>query len=98
MPEPSDTDELSLVSEVTRAIGAAIGRPELPYVAFPPEDARQGMIAAGLSPSVAGLFVEMGQSISAGNMNPTEARTAANSTPTTLQQFVTDTFLPAYNA
>jgi uncharacterized protein YbjT (DUF2867 family) len=86
------------MAEVTKVIGAAIGKPELPYVAFPPEDARQGMIAAGLSPSVAGLFVEMGQSISAGNMNPTEARTAANTTPTTLAQFIADTFVPAYNA
>lgn len=86
------------LAEVTQAIGAAIGKPDLPYVAFPPEDARQGMIATGLSPSVAGLFVEVGQSISAGNMNPTEARTAANTTPTTLAQFITDTFVPAYHA
>lgn len=85
------------MAEVTQVIGAAIGKPELPYVAFPPEDARQGMIAAGLSPSVAGLFVEMGQSISAGNMNPVEPRTAANTTPTTLVQFIADTFVPAYH-
>ena len=39
-----------------------------------------GLLAAGLSASVAGPFVEMGQSISAGNMNPTAARTAANTT------------------
>lgn len=86
------------MAEVTHEIGAAIGKPELPYVAFPPEDARQGMIAAGLSPSVAGLFVEMGQSISAGNMNPVETRSAANTTPTTLAQFIADTFVPAYHA
>ncbi|WP_345072002.1 NmrA family NAD(P)-binding protein [Hymenobacter fastidiosus] len=45
--------------EVAQAIGVAIGRPELACVQFPYADARQGMIGAGLSESMAGLYDEM---------------------------------------
>jgi hypothetical protein len=39
--------------DATTALGQAIGRPELPYVQFSYDDAKQGMLRAGLSESMA---------------------------------------------
>jgi uncharacterized protein YbjT (DUF2867 family) len=82
-------------AEATRVLGAAIGRPDLKYVEFPEADARQGMIGAGLSASVADMFLEMNRALSAGLIK-VEPRTAANTTSTTLEEFAKTVFAPAF--
>jgi uncharacterized protein YbjT (DUF2867 family) len=82
-------------AEATRILGAAIGRPDLKYVEFPEADARKGMIGAGLSASVADLFLEMNRALSSGLIK-TEPRSAANTTPTTLEEFAKAVFAPAF--
>lgn len=54
--------------EVTAAFGAAIGKPDLPYVEFSDEDALKGMLGAGLPQDIALNFVEMGQALRTGIM------------------------------
>ncbi|UUC47087.1 NmrA family NAD(P)-binding protein [Flavobacterium cerinum] len=47
-------------NEVAQVFGAAIGKPELPWVEFTDEQSLQGMIQAGLPNEVAHLYTEMG--------------------------------------
>ena len=81
--------------ESTRILGTAIGRPQLPYVPFPYADARGAMISMGISASVADGFVEMYQGFNGGLAAATQPRSAATTTPTTLEQFATAVFAPA---
>ncbi|TCD03485.1 NAD(P)H-binding protein [Pedobacter psychroterrae] len=53
------SDESTAV-EVASVLGAAIGKPELPWVEFNDEDTLQGMIQAGLPEVMAKSYVEMG--------------------------------------
>lgn len=85
------------LAEATQILGKAIGRPDLKYVEFPEAEARQGMIGAGLSVSVADLFLEMNRALSSGVIT-VEPRTAANTTPTTLDAFAKTVFAPAFAA
>lgn len=86
------------LQEAASILGQAIGRPELPYVPFAPADARQGMIGAGLSPSMADLYLEMSQTVNEETAMVHEVRTAANTTPTTLEAFAAAVFAPAFEA
>lgn len=54
------------VSEIVKIIGASIGKPELPWVQFSDEETFAGMIGAGMSEAIAGVYVEMGNAIGAG--------------------------------
>jgi len=60
-------DECS-TTEVAKVLGAAIGKPELPWVNFKNEEALNGMLQAGLSREVAENYVEMGAAIASGEM------------------------------
>lgn len=51
------------ISTIVKTLGAAIGKPDLPWVEFSDEDSLAGMIGAGLPPAVASVFVEMGTGI-----------------------------------
>ncbi|QIX61743.1 SDR family NAD(P)-dependent oxidoreductase [Hymenobacter sp. BT18] len=82
--------------EAAQAIGQAIGRPELPYVPFSYEDAKQGMMQAGLSESMASLYDEMTRNMNAEKVMVKEARTAASASPTTLAEFARTVFAPAF--
>jgi uncharacterized protein YbjT (DUF2867 family) len=84
------------MQEATRAIGAAIGKPELPYVQFSYEDALKGMMGAGISRNVAESFVEMNQGFNDGVMGKT-VRNAGNTTPTTIEEFAKE-FARAYQS
>ncbi|MDB5106472.1 MAG: azoB [Fibrobacteres bacterium] len=74
------------MQEATAAIGKAIGKPELPYVHFPYEDALKGMVGAGLSKSIAENFVEMSKAFNDGII-VRQPRSPSNSTPTTIEEF-----------
>jgi len=83
------------MSEVTRALGAAINKPELQYVRFPDDQAKQSMIQWGISESVAQAFVEMTEGINLGYFN-TEKRDSNSTTETTIEEFA-KTFAYVYN-
>ena len=82
--------------EATAAIAQAIGRPELPYVPFSYEDAQKGMVGAGLSENMAGLYIEMTRNMNEEKVMVREPRTAASTTPTTLEEFVQTVYAPAF--
>jgi uncharacterized protein YbjT (DUF2867 family) len=84
--------------DAARILGQAIGKPELPYVEFPFADARKAMIAAGLSPSLADDYLEMQAAFNEGRIRSLQGRSAATTTPTTLEDFARTVFAPAFGA
>ena len=54
------------ISNVAKTLGAAIGKPDLPWVPFSDADLFAGLTGAGLSKSIAELYVEMGHAINSG--------------------------------
>lgn len=86
------------LSEATRIMGGAIGKPDLRYVQLPEGEARKAMIGAGMSANVADVMLEMERGFNAGLIVPTERRTPENSTPTTLEEFAQAVFARAYRA
>jgi uncharacterized protein YbjT (DUF2867 family) len=89
--------DLSL-DEATRIIGAAIGRPDLKYVQFPYEAALDAMVSAGLSTSMASLYVDMSKGFNEGRIKPVGGRTAHSTTPTRFEDFAADVLAPAFRA
>jgi len=83
-------------NEVAHIVGAAIGRPALAYIQLPAEQVIMAMAQMGISKLVAGLICEMSDALNSGHMRALEARTAANTTPTSFETFVHDVFLPAF--
>lgn len=75
------------MTEATAILGREIGKPSLPYVQFPYEDAEKAMIGMGLSPDVARGYIEMYRAFNDGIMKPTEQRSAKNTTPTSFEAF-----------
>jgi uncharacterized protein YbjT (DUF2867 family) len=82
--------------EVTSILGAAIRKPDLVYVEFSYEDFRKDLLAAGFSASVADAYIEMYTAINEGRIQSTMSRNEWNTTPTTLDEFACDIFVPAY--
>lgn len=82
--------------DAARALGQAIGRPELPYVQFSYEDAKKGMRQAGLSENMAHLYDELTRNINAEGAMINAERTPARATPTTLEEFARTVFAPAF--
>jgi uncharacterized protein YbjT (DUF2867 family) len=54
--------------EVARALGSAIGKPELPWIEFTDTDNIAGAVGAGLSEEIATNYTEMGTSVRSGKM------------------------------
>ncbi|HEY4063669.1 MAG TPA: NAD(P)H-binding protein [Puia sp.] len=55
-------------AQIAAALGAAIGNPNLPYVAFSDEDYFNGAVKAGLPAEIARNYTEMGDAIRSGEM------------------------------
>lgn len=83
-------------AEVARIIGTAIDKPSLSYTQLPNEQFIEALAQMGMSREFARLMVEMTDALNSGHMRALESRSAANTTPTSFEQFVQDTFLPAY--
>jgi uncharacterized protein YbjT (DUF2867 family) len=82
--------------DVAQIIGHSIGKPDLGWTAFPYDQARAGMIQAGLQPSLADNYVEFCQRINDGSLMAGFERNAQNTTPTTLEEFANQEFVLAY--
>lgn len=54
--------------EIASVIGNAIGKPQLPWINFPDEQALGGMLQAGLPNEIAKNYVEMGTALRSGEM------------------------------
>ncbi|MGH3657791.1 MAG: hypothetical protein ACRDUA_14140, partial [Micromonosporaceae bacterium] len=85
-------------AEVTTAIGAAIGRPDLRYVQLSDEELMAILTeTAGFSPNFSAVFVEFNQALSAGRLQPLKGRDESNTTPTRFEEFAA-TLAHAYAA
>lgn len=88
--------DLSMV-EATRIIGSAIGKPDLPYVQFPYEQAEKAMAGMGLSAGMAQAMTEMYRGFNEGAIRSAEGRSTRNTTATSLEEFA-KRFAAAYAA
>jgi uncharacterized protein YbjT (DUF2867 family) len=85
--------------EVARAIGEAIGQPELPYVQMPDADLKGILVeAAGFSEDFADLFIEFNQALSEERLRSLEGRNEHSTTPTELEEFAAAELAGAYAA
>jgi hypothetical protein len=82
--------------EVTQAIGKGIGK-KLSYQRFPAFMVVQGLKQMGIQKTTASLMSELNDAINDGLLTPLEPRSAANSTPTSIETFVNEVFVPAYH-
>jgi uncharacterized protein YbjT (DUF2867 family) len=83
-------------AEIATIIGKAIGKPDLKYIQMPGNEFVGAVQGMGLSRNFGELIVEMCDAMNDGRMKALEARTAANTTPTTIETFVKDVFVPAF--
>jgi uncharacterized protein YbjT (DUF2867 family) len=81
-------------ADVTRILGARIGRPDLAYVQLSDAEMRGTLVDAGLAGDVATLYVEMTRAFNAGAIRSREARTPANTTPTRFETFAASLAAP----
>jgi uncharacterized protein YbjT (DUF2867 family) len=82
--------------EVASILGGAIGKPDLAYVPFSLADARAGLLGAGLPDTIANGYVQLFNAINRGDYYGGYVRTAANTTPTLLEQFAIEEWAHAY--
>jgi len=86
------------MSEAAAIIGRAVGKPNLSFTRLPEMMVKPAMTRMGFSDDVARLLLEMMEAMNSGWMAPLEKRSPANTTPTTLEIWVEEVFLPAYRA
>ncbi len=84
------------MKEAASIVGKFIGKPNLEYVQLPRPVLESGLLQSGLTEKSAALILEMFDSANADLIVPLEARSAKNTTPTTLETFVANVFAPAY--
>jgi uncharacterized protein YbjT (DUF2867 family) len=82
--------------EVAAVIGRAIGSPNLSYMHFGPAQIKPALLQAGMSSNMADLLLEMSDSLNSGYMAALEPRSAQNTTSTSIETFIAETFLPKF--
>lgn len=90
---PEDLDQTT----AAEIIGEGIGRP-VSYVEVPVDQARKGMLAAGMPIFIADLLADMYQGFRDGRMDRAEPRTAETTTRTSLLEFSRLVLKPAVDA
>ncbi|MGH9747036.1 MAG: NmrA family NAD(P)-binding protein [Candidatus Acidiferrales bacterium] len=86
------------MKEAASVVGQSIGKPNLGYMQVPFMILEPALVQMGLPKKTAALLIEMWKGANAGLIVPLEPRSAKNTTPTTLESFVTEVFAPAYAA
>ncbi|WP_188467308.1 NAD(P)H-binding protein [Marivirga lumbricoides] len=82
--------------EFTNIIGQTIGKPELPYVQIPVEQAKQIFMGNGFSEDFVDNLLGMAVAIKDGIFNY-QKRDASTTTDTTAEQFIDEVYLPIFN-
>lgn len=82
--------------EFTAIVGKAIGKPDLPYVQVPVEQAKQIFLGNGFSEDFVDNLIGMAVGIKEGIFNY-QKRNASTTTPTTAEEFAVEVYAPAYN-
>jgi uncharacterized protein YbjT (DUF2867 family) len=84
------------MAEVVAVIAKGLRKPDLRYVQFPYEQIEKVLEQMGTPAKTVASFIEMFQGINNGIVTAMEPRAAANTTPTTIETFVKEVFVPAY--
>jgi uncharacterized protein YbjT (DUF2867 family) len=84
------------LTEVVAVIAKALRKPDLRYVQFPYEQIEKVLEQMGAQAKTVASFIEMFQGINNGIVAAMEPRSAANTTPTSIEAFVKEVFVPAY--
>jgi hypothetical protein len=84
------------MADVAVIISRGIGKPDLRYLQFTYEQVEQALVQMGVSAKTASSFIEMFQGMNNGIVAGLESRNAANTTPTSIETFVKDVLVPAY--
>jgi uncharacterized protein YbjT (DUF2867 family) len=95
MQELHGERDLSM-SEVTSVISGAIGKPDLRYLQFTYEQVEQTLVRMNVPAKTAAYLVGVFQGLNNGIVAGLEPRSAANTTPTSIEAFVKGVFAPAY--
>ena len=83
-------------TEAAKIVGAAIGKPGLTYNQMPAAQLKPGFLQMGMSSNMADLLLELADAQNSGHLKALEPRSPKNTTPTTLETFVAEVFVPAY--
>jgi uncharacterized protein YbjT (DUF2867 family) len=84
------------MNEAAGVIARALGNTDLRYMQFPYDQVEQVLLQMGTPPKTAACFIEMFRGINNGIVVSTETRNAENTTPTSIESFVKEVFVPAY--
>lgn len=90
---PEDLSYNAAVEIVGEALGQAVN-----LVPVSLDDARQGMMGAGMPGWMADLYLEIYAGMAEGRMDPAEPRTAQSTTPTSLAAFAGEVLAPRVQA
>jgi hypothetical protein len=82
--------------EIASVIGKAIGKPDLGYMQLPPAQLKPALLQIGMSSSMTDLLLEMSDALNSGYMAPLERRSGQNTTPTSIETFVAEQFVPRF--
>jgi uncharacterized protein YbjT (DUF2867 family) len=85
------------MTEVTGALSKALNMSDLRYVQFSYDQFEQALTQMGIPAKTATCFIEMAQGYNDGTVCALEPRTAANCTPTSIESFIKEVFLPAFH-
>src|SRR5579875_63289 len=83
-------------NETAAVVGKAIGKSDLVYSQLPPSQLKPALVQMGMSSSMADLLLEMAEALNSGYMKALEPRSAENTTPTSIEQFVAEEFVPRF--
>ncbi|MFZ0908555.1 MAG: NmrA family NAD(P)-binding protein [Candidatus Acidiferrales bacterium] len=84
------------MKETAAIFGKAIGKPNLGYSQFPAFAVEMAMKQMGLPADYVKELIEMIEAINSGWMKPLEARSAENTTSTSIETFATEEFAPRF--
>jgi uncharacterized protein YbjT (DUF2867 family) len=82
--------------QAASVIGKAIGKPGLAYAQLPPQQLKAALTQMGMSANMADLLLEMAEALNSGHMVALERRSAENTTPTSIETFVAEEFVPRF--
>jgi len=85
------------LNEAARILGMKIDRPNLSYIAFPPESAKEAMMGFGMSESLAENYLKFSQGANSGKLIEANAEHPKRNAPTSLEDFAS-IFAVAFNS
>lgn len=83
-------------NEIAGIIGKAVGQPGLRYQQLRASELKPALMQMGMSAALADLLLEMADALNSGYMLALEPRSQQNTTPTSIEEFVSSEFVPGF--